>query len=87
MNGTEIMVNTLLKACGFSREQLDEALENAKTKFDEFELRAIQLDERIRRIENNQATILDSLERILRAVESDPEPSEIAGITETQKGN
>lgn len=58
MNGMDMFVNTVLKACGYSKEQLDEGIATGKAKFAEF-------DGRFRAVETNIAEICANQREIL----------------------
>ncbi len=47
MNGMDMMVNALLKATGFDREQFDEGVKTAKSKAANFEARFEALEKNI----------------------------------------
>lgn len=68
--GIEMLLNALMKMCGFTKEQFQEKIEQGSEILEFTRQTAISLDERVTRIENNQAviiaqqkTILDMLQR------------------------
>lgn len=63
MNGMEMMVNTLLKACGFSKEQLDNGVKVAQAKAVEYEARFVALETNIAKLVADNAAILALLRK------------------------
>jgi len=49
-NGMDMLVNTLLKAAGYSKEDLDKGIATAKTKFSEFDARFVALETNVGKI-------------------------------------
>lgn len=59
--GIEMMVNALLKAVGFSREQFDGTLTVAKTEFDAMKKRAVTAEESLAALMRGQLAIMKHL--------------------------
>lgn len=56
--GIEMMVNALLKAVGFSREQFDSTLHVARTEFDTMKSRAVNAEESLAALMRGQSAML-----------------------------
>lgn len=62
--GVEMLLKAVMSILGVTREQLMEEVENAKSEYGNIRDRAIMLDARIARLENNQVSIFEILGRI-----------------------
>lgn len=71
--GIEMLINALMKMCGFTKEQLQEKIDQGTEILEFTRSTAISLDERVTRIENNQAEILRALHEIKSHLEIQPE--------------
>jgi hypothetical protein len=62
--GIEMLLNALMKMCGFSKEQLQALVDQGMDILNFTRDTAISVDERVKTIENQQALILSKLEEI-----------------------
>lgn len=68
--GIEMLLNAIMKMCGFTKEQFQEKIEQGSEILEFTRQTAISLDERVSRIENNQAVIIARLDEVLTAIKS-----------------
>jgi TRAP-type uncharacterized transport system substrate-binding protein len=54
----DMLVNSVLKSAGFTREQFDETVENVKEQVQSFTVRANNIDARVAIVENQVSEIL-----------------------------
>jgi hypothetical protein len=62
--GIEMLLNALMKMCGFTKEQFQQKIDDASGILEFTRETAISLDARVSTIENNQALIIQMLARI-----------------------
>jgi hypothetical protein len=67
--GIEMLLNALMKMCGFTKEQFQEKIGQGSEILEFTRTTAISLDERVTRIENNQAIILDRCNQLIALLE------------------
>ena len=67
--GIEMLLNALMKMCGFTKEQFQTMIQQSMGILEFTRQTAISLDERVTRIENNQAEIIANQAKILESQE------------------
>lgn len=74
--GLEMLINAVLKAVGFRREQLDEAVTYGRTEFEAMKARAIRAEELLSAIARGQLALLKHFD--VRPEVAAPDTAQIA---------
>jgi hypothetical protein len=88
MSGFDMLINSVLKSVGFSKEQFDATVENAKEQYGILCERANNIDSRVAVVENQVSEILRIVKRINDVLMDDkiPPPLTVDNFSSREKG-